>query len=195
MSGKKPFQFSSSPLLSSAHKSHDNGTSDHRCWFLAFSTPCSLFLRKSQGKMLDKNIFHLKQWSRVLMTSCAEQLRMKSLGLFYRPKWGCTFFLPDPSKLSTNTELITGGDEGAWGTEGMISIRMAVPGSASCLLGSVSSNPAGVLIHPHAAGGFGFFPSSEEAQATGWAGLLNLLQSASCLQSRTPKLPHNPWEE
>lgn len=116
---KKPFQFSSSPLLCSAHKNHDNGTSDHRCRFMPFSTPCSLFLHKSWGKMLDKNIFHLKQWSRVLMTSCAEQLRIKSLGLFSPPKMGYTFFLPDPSKLAPTLSSLLGemrvlGAQKAW---------------------------------------------------------------------------------
>lgn len=91
----------------------------------------------------------------------------KELGVFVPPKWGYTFFLPDPSKLIANTELVAADDEGAWGTEGVISTRIAVPGSASCLAGSVSSNPADVLIHPLTTGGFVFFPSSEEVQETG----------------------------
>lgn len=91
----------------------------------------------------------------------------KELGVFLPPKWGYTFFLPDPSKLIANTELVAADDEGAWGTEGVISTRIAVPGSASCLVGSVSSNPADVLIHPLTTGGFFFFPSSEEVQETG----------------------------
>lgn len=60
---KMPFQFSSSPFLSSAPKSYDNVTtavSVRR--FLAFSAPCGLFLHKSQGRCLTK-FFNLKQWN------------------------------------------------------------------------------------------------------------------------------------
>lgn len=60
---KKPFQFSSSPFLSSAPKSYnDVTTAVSVCQFLAFSTPCGLFLHKSQERCLTK-FFNLKQWN------------------------------------------------------------------------------------------------------------------------------------
>lgn len=69
------------------------------------------------------------------------------------------FLPPDPSVPHTDTVLSARVAKGAWDMDGVIG-AITVLHSAPYLIGKVSNNTAGMAIHPHTEGGFGFFPSS-----------------------------------
>lgn len=141
------------PLLTQLlpRASADDGTSDHSHGGVpvpGILHPQCCILTHALGKMLDTNIFHLKQENRLLTTLFVKQLQInKTFFFFFSSRNSATLSFPPsrPRCAPHQHSIQCPGSQGCWGMEGVISAIADVLGN------SIHNNTAGVMIHPHLA--------------------------------------------
>lgn len=182
------------PLLTQLlpRASADDGTSDHSHGGVpvpGILHPQCCILTHALGKMLDTNIFHLKQENRLLTTLFVKQLQINETFFFFFPPPETVLhflFLPaDPGVPHTSTAF------NALGAKGAEAWRVwSVPSQMSWEIVYIITQPVWWYTH------IWLLSSLHVRSSSNWKNWI--VQPAPvwcCFQEKPPKPPNSPWEE